>query len=170
MPNFRAAVLADVEHIVALVNSAYRGENSRVGWTTEADLLEGQRTDVAEVTSLIARSDSLILLYFNDDEIIGSLHLHHDQQAVYLGMLVVRPSLQGMGVGKLFMQKAEETAAKMWGVVKMRMYVITLRHELIAFYERRGYHRTGTFKEFPQDIKFGIPKVSGLQIELLEKN
>ena len=86
-----------------------------------------------------------------------------------MGMLVIKPGLQAQGLGKKLMRAAETTAIKMWGVDKMLMYVITLRHELIAFYERRGYHCTGKIQEFPQDVSFGIPKVAGLEIELMEK-
>ncbi len=170
MQSFRLAVLADVAHIVALVNSAYRGESSRAGWTTEADLLAGQRTDADEIRTLISAVDAIILLLLNDGEIIGTVHLQYENQAAYMGMLVIKPDLQDSGLGKELMTAAEATAIKMWSVGKMLMYVITHRHELIAFYERRGYQRTGKFKEFPQNVKFGIPKVTGLQLELLEKN
>ncbi|HUX89685.1 MAG TPA: GNAT family N-acetyltransferase [Gallionellaceae bacterium] len=169
MPTFRSAEMADVERIVALVNGAYRGESSRAGWTTEADLLDGQRTDAEEVSSLIAADDSMILLCVEGEEVIGSVHLQHGKHVAYMGMLVIEPVMQGQGLGKKLMQAAELTAIKMWGVAKMLMYVVTLRHELIAFYERRGYRRTGKIKEFPNEIRFGIPKVTGLEIELMEK-
>lgn len=167
--SFRPAVVADVERIVALVNSAYRGESSRAGWTTEADLLAGQRTDAEEVATLISSPDSIILLCMAGEDMVGSVHLQHGKHRAYLGMLAIEPAVQGQGIGKKLMQAAEATAIKMWGADKMLMYVITLRHELIAFYQRRGYHRTGKVKEFPQDVRFGIPKVAGLKIELLEK-
>jgi ribosomal protein S18 acetylase RimI-like enzyme len=169
MLSFRPAVMADVAQIVALVNSAYRGESSRAGWTTEADLLAGQRTDADEVHSLIATDDSIILLCLQVNAIIGTVHLQHGHHAACMGMLVIKPGLQGQGLGKKLMQAAEATAIKMWGVDKMLMYVITLRPELIAFYERRGYHRSGKFKAFPQAARFGVPKVDGLQLEMLEK-
>jgi len=169
MQSFRPAVMADVERIVALVNAAYRGESSRAGWTTEADLLDGQRTDAGEVSALIAAEDSIILLYLAGVEIIGSVHLQHGNHVAHMGMLVIKPGFQGQGLGKKFMRAAEATAIKMWGVNKMLMHVITLRHELIAFYERRGYRRTGKIKAFPHEVRFGIPKVEGLKIELMEK-
>lgn len=166
---FRPAVMADVEYIVALVNSAYRGESSRAGWTTEADLLAGQRTDANEVSSLISSDDSMILLCQSGEEIIGTVHLQRGKNVASMGMLVIRPDLQGHGLGKKLMQAAEAATIKMWGVAKMLMYVVTLRHELIAFYERRGYRRTGKLKAFPKEVRFGIPKVAGLEIELMEK-
>ena len=166
---FHRASLEDVERIVALVNSAYRGDGSRKGWTTEADLLDGQRTDAGEVGELIASGHSIMLLCMKGGELIGSVHLQHGKRVAFMGMLVIKPGLQGLGTGKKFMLAAEEAAIKMWGVDKMLMYVISLRNELIAFYERRGYRRTGKFKPFPDEIRFGIPRVKGLKIELLEK-
>ena len=177
MLTYRPALMADAERIVALVNSAYRGESSRAGWTTEADLLGGQRTDADEVRSLIAPDDSIVdsivdsimLLCFNGEELIGTVNLQHAHHAAHMGMLVIKPGLQAQGLGKKLMQAAEATAIKMWGVHKMLMHVVTLRHELIAFYERRGYRRTGKLKAFPNELRFGIPKVAGLEIELMEK-
>jgi hypothetical protein len=167
---YRKATLEDVSRIVALVNSAYRGNASRVGWTTEADVLDGQRTDANEVNNLITSNNSLMLLCMQGENMIGSVHLQHGKGVAFMGMLVVEPGLQGKGIGKQLIKSAEETAIKMWGVDKILMYVISLRAELIAFYERRGYRRTGKFKDFPNDEKFGIPKMQGLKIELLEKN
>ena len=169
MQNFRLAEMPDVEEIVALVNSAYRGDSSRTGWTTEADLLGGQRTDESEIRNLINADDSIILLFFDDGKMIGTVHLQHEMRVAFLGMLVIKPGKQGAGLGKKLMQAAEATAIKMWHVEKMQMYVITLRYELIAYYERRGYRRTVTLKAFPQEIRFGIPKIADLQLVLLEK-
>jgi ribosomal protein S18 acetylase RimI-like enzyme len=167
---YRRAALADVAAIVALVNSAYRGDSSRSGWTTEADLLGGQRTDAEEISGLIAQDDSMILLCLSGAEIIGSVHLEMmDAATAYMGMLVIRPLLQRGGLGKQFIREAEGIAAAEWGVARMRMQVITLRHELIAYYERRGYRRTGEISRFPTDPRFGLPKVAGLQFEVLEK-
>jgi len=167
--SYRKAVPADTDQIVALVNSAYRGESSKQGWTTEADLLDGQRTDIEEITKLIATPDSMILLCYSDQELIGSVHLERSERGAYLGMFTVKPTLQGRGIGKRFMEEAERMAQQEWGATTIMMLVITLREELIAFYERRGYRRTGKFEEFPNDIRYGIPKASNLQFELLEK-
>ncbi|MBI3903819.1 MAG: GNAT family N-acetyltransferase [Nitrosomonadales bacterium] len=99
--SFRRATLADTDAIVALVNSAYRGDSSRAGWTTEADLLDGQRTDAQEISQLITQHDSLLLLCLHATEIIGSVHLEKMEAATaYLGMLVIRPTLQRQGLGQ----------------------------------------------------------------------
>lgn len=162
--------MEEAAFIAALVNSAYRGESSRAGWTTEADLLDGQRTDEQEVQSLIQDDRSMILLCQQGDEIIGSVLLQKQDDAAYLGMFVVRPELQGNGIGKQFLKTAELSAQQHWGSRKIVMSVITLRPELIAFYERRGYRRTGEVLPFPDDLAAGIPRVEDLKFEMLEKD
>ncbi len=169
--SFRPARLEEAALIVKLVNSAYRGDSSRVGWTTEADYLDGQRTDEQEIQKLILDEKSMILLCLQGDEVIGSVLLEKkSMEAAYLGMFVVKPDLQGGGIGKHFIQAAEDIVQQRWGVTKMTMSVITLRMELIAFYERRGYRRTGDFLPFPDDPANGIQLVQGLQFEMLEKD
>ena len=85
-------------------------------------------------------------------------------------MFSVRPGLQGSGLGRFMLTTAENFARAEWKCIKMEMTVISIRAELIAWYERRGYHRTGRFKPFPYgDARFGIPKRDDLQFELLEK-
>jgi predicted N-acetyltransferase YhbS len=167
---FRAAVPSDVDALSLLVNSAYRGDSSRAGWTTEADLLGGQRTDDREILRLIETEYSLLLLALNNQEIVGSVHLERvDATTAYLGMLVIKPVLQGRGLGSQLMQAAENRARSEWNAVRMEMQVITLRHELIAYYERRGYRRTGETRPFLTGPEFGLPKVAGLRFAVLEK-
>ncbi|MFN0111418.1 MAG: GNAT family N-acetyltransferase [Blastocatellia bacterium] len=166
---FRKAAVEEANFIARLVNSAYRGDSSKAGWTSEADLLDGQRTDQQEIQSLIQDDRSMILLCQQGDEVIGSVLLQQKDDTAYLGMFVVRPDLQGNGIGKRFIQIAESTAQQEWGSRKIIMSVITLRPELIAFYQRRGYRRTGEALPFPDDPAAGIPLVPGLQFEMLEK-
>jgi ribosomal protein S18 acetylase RimI-like enzyme len=167
---FRRASQSDAGAIAALVNACYRGETSRRGWTSEADLLDGTRTDRAEIEALVAEADSMILVCLRQEEIIGSIHLKLEGQACYLGMLVVSPELQRGGVGKWIMRAAEELAQQTWGVTTMTMTVISSRHELLAYYERRGYKRTGVTKPFEEDGIHGTPRVAGLTFTLLEKH
>lgn len=168
--DWRKADCADIAAIVALVNSAYRGDSSRQGWTTEADILDGQRTDQQEVLELIERPGSMLLVALQGGELVGSVHLkREDAETAYLGMLTIRPGLQGIGLGNRFIWVAEEVAVREWGVRRMTMSVITLREELIAYYERRGYRRTGELLPFPESPRFGLPRVGRLQLELLEK-
>ena len=167
--SFRKARIDETDFIVKLVNSAYRGESSKAGWTTEADLLDGQRTDPQEIAHLIQDENSVILLCIQGDEIIGSVNLQRKGEEAYLGMFVMRPTLQGGGIGKQFIQASEDFVRQDWESKKMTMSVITLREELIAFYERRGYQRTGEHQPFPKNVGNGIPKVENLEFEILEK-
>lgn len=166
----RPATSKDIALIVSLVNSAYRGEISKMGWTTEAFILGGQRTDAEEIAGLLDAENSLILLCFREGEAIGTAHLRKTDDGAYLGMFTIKPGLQGQGYGKAFLAAAEQLARQQWQAAKITMSVITLRHELIAYYERRGYQRTGRFGEFPRDPRFGLPKVDNLQFEYLEKS
>ncbi len=167
--HFRRALGVDAQAVADLVNSGYRGDASRQGWTTEADYLVGKRTDTAEILRLLSDSDSMVLLCLEADEIIGSVHLQHEGSAAQLGMFVVKPTLQGQGIGKRFLDRAERTAASEWGVNRIQMHVITRRHELLAYYERRGYRRTGVLKPFPADDRRSTLTVPELKFEVLEK-
>lgn len=168
--SFRAATSADVDAIVALVESAYRGEVSRAGWTTEADLLDGRRTGAEDVAACIAQPRSAILLAEEGMELLACAHVADDEGAGYFGMFSVRPRLQGGGIGKRLLEHAERHVREHWSLPVMRMTVIDVRDELIAFYERRGYRRTGILKPFPYgDERFGLPKRADLRFEVLEK-
>ncbi|QDL53690.1 GNAT family N-acetyltransferase [Rhodoferax aquaticus] len=175
--SYRIATAADAPAIADLVNSAYRGDSSRQGWTTEADLLEGSRTSAHEVSGLIAAPDSVVYLCFADaeaatgapSELVGCVNLAKKGDGAYLGMFVVKPTLQGGGLGKRFMQEAERYAQALWNVQKMWMTVITVRHELIAFYERRGYRRTGRVHPFPANNGKETMLVENLMFEEFEK-
>jgi ribosomal protein S18 acetylase RimI-like enzyme len=169
MLTFRKALPADAERLVDFVNFAYRGETSREGWTTEADLLEGLRTNLSDIQVLISSDDALIQLAFDATELVGSVCVERQGDQASIGMFAVNPRRQGHGIGKQLLQEAEHAAQQTWGVRRLVMSVITLRHELIAFYERRGYRRTGVLKPFPVNPAMWTPKVAGRQLELLEK-
>lgn len=167
---FRFAEPADVPAVVALVESAYRGDASRAGWTTEADLLDGQRTSVADLLPLLRPPHSRVLLAERGGELLACAHLEKQGDAGYFGMFSVWPTLQGAGVGKAVLAEAERFARSEWGCREMQMTVIDVRAELIAWYERRGYRRTGIYKPFPYgDARFGIPRRDDLRFELLVK-
>lgn len=168
---FREASVADVDAIVALVESAYRGDVSKQGWTTEADMLEGQRTDPVSVGELLAKPDSVVLLADTDSGLVACAHVEKLGDAAYFGMFSVRPDGQGSGVGRVVLAEAERVARERWGSREMQMTVISIRNELVAWYERRGYRRTGQYKPFPYgDERFGIPKRDDLRFELLVKS
>ena len=167
---FRAAGIADVPAIVALVESAYRGDASRAGWTTEADFLEGRRTGPDDIETILARDRSRILLAERDGELLACAHVAVEDGAGYFGMFSVDPLRQGQGIGNLVLAEAERIAGEEWSCPMMRMTVIDIREDLIPFYERRGYRRTGIKKPFPYgDERFGLPKRDDLRFEVLEK-
>lgn len=167
---FRAATDADIEAIVALVTSAYRGESSRAGWTTEADLLDGARIDPEVLRADIARDGSRVVLAERDSALLACAHVAVDGEAGYFGMFSVVPGLQGGGIGKQVLAECERIVRDDWRLPAMRMTVIDVRDELIAFYQRRGYRRTGITKPFPYgDARFGEPKRGDLRFEVLEK-
>ena len=167
---FRSATPADIDAIVALVTSAYRGDASRAGWTTEADLLDGNRIDPEVLRADLARPRSRVLLVEADDGLHACAHVADEDGAGYFGMFAVRPGLQGGGLGKRLLAECERIVGDEWGLPVMRMTVIDVRDELIAFYQRRGYRRTGICKPFPYgDTRFGIPRRDDLRFEVLEK-
>lgn len=169
-PAFRAATAADIDAVVALVESAYRGDASRRGWTTEADFLDGRRTGADEVSTCIARERSRILLAERDGLLLACAHLAVEDGVGYFGMFAVHPPCQGGGLGKQVLAEAERIARDEWRLPLMRMTVIDIRDELIAFYQRRGYRRTGMTAPFPYgDARFGVPRRDDLRFEILEK-
>lgn len=169
-PTFRAATPDDVDAIVALVEAAYRGDSSRAGWTTEADLLDGQRTGPDDVLASITAPDSVVLLAERDGALAACCHVQQRGSRCYFGMFAVDPSSQGGGIGKQVMAHAEELARDRWACTVMEMTVIYQRTDLIAFYVRRGYTDTGRRSPFPYgDERFGLPLRDDLEFTLLEK-
>ena len=152
------ATPTDAARLARHVNAAYRGDSARQGWTTEADLLDGQRIDEAGVAEMLALPNATMLLAYNEaGELLGSFHAQLKGPVVYLGMLAVAPALQTQGVGK-FLLHAAENYGRQHGCTTSRMTVISVRAELIAYYERRGYHLTGATEPFPTDPRFGLPR------------
>jgi len=164
---------AEIEAIVALVNSGYRGESSRAGWTTEADFLGGQRTDAETLRAELAAMPGAVTLVMrdaSDGPLVGCVRLDPVEPDVwYLGMFTVDPQLQNRKLGRTLLEAAERFVAER-GARTMRMSVIGVRHELIGWYERRGYVRTGKTREFPYgDPRFGEPTGADLTLIVLEK-
>jgi GNAT superfamily N-acetyltransferase len=167
---FRIAEPGDAESLSLLVNSAYRGESSRRSWTTEADLLGGQRTDPDTLRDLISANGNAILLMHRDAGLTGCVFLQRKAQSAYLGMLTVLPDLQAGGIGSRLLAAAEDWASETWRIRMVEMTVIRQRTELIAWYERRGYVNTHRTEPFPYgDEKFGLPKRPDLDFVVLEK-
>jgi ribosomal protein S18 acetylase RimI-like enzyme len=162
------ATLTDVPELVGLINSAYRGETSKKGWTTEANLIDGQRIDADSLTAQISDPEAIILKNTNDEGIItGCVYLQKRANKLYLGMLTVLPTLQTNGLGKQLLQAAE-TYARNINIKSIIMTVITTRTELISWYERRGYGKTGEIIPLLIPPQFGTVK-QPLEMFWLEK-
>lgn len=165
-----AAADRDLEEIAQLVNRAYRGAE---GWTHENDYIDGQRTDAEALRADLAAAPEARLLTFRDHAdgpLLGVVWLEPAaDDAWYLGMLTVRPDLQDRKLGRALLEDAERHAQGQ-GARRVRMTVIDVRDTLIAWYERRGYRRTGETQPFPyDDERFGAPKRPGLAFVVLEK-
>jgi GNAT superfamily N-acetyltransferase len=159
----------DASQLVPLINSAYRGESAKKGWTYESDLISGPiRIDDAGLKELMDDPNAVFLKYTSsDDKIVGCVYLQKQEKKLYLGMLTVSPILQGGGIGKKLLEAAEVHARKLnCDVIVMR--VITLRKELLDWYERHGYKDSGNTEPFPEDSPFGQP-LKKLVFKILEK-
>ena len=165
----RTAVPEDAEAINNLVNSVYRGDNAKKGWTSEADMLDGIRIDTENVKELIKSTGSVILLILKEDGIVGCVHLEKKGGKCHLGMLSVDVNYQGKGIGKLLMDKSEGYAKNDLKCDEMEMKVIGQRTELIEYYLRRGYIKTGQTEPFILNTHFGKPKAENLYFEYLVK-
>ena len=163
------ATIEDIPQLVALINSAYRGEESKKGWTTEADIIRGAlRIEEPALTELINVQGARFLKFVNEqNRIDGCVYLHKSGEDMYLGMLSVSPSLQANGIGKQLMSEAEIHARKM-DCDRIFMRVISLRHELIRWYEKQGYYQTEQREPFPTDTRFGTP-LQPVEFMIMEK-
>lgn len=163
------AVIQDVKELNKLINAAYRGDGSKKGWTTEAEILGGIRIDEHALEGLLNRSDVRILKYIENGEILGTVYLELKQEQLYLGMFAVSPLSQGKGIGKAFLQTAENYAS-IHNCNRITLTVISSRTELIDWYKRHGYVATGGSIAF-KDIegRFGEPKIPNINLIIMEK-
>jgi GNAT superfamily N-acetyltransferase len=170
--NPRLADASDLETLSAFINSAYRGDSSRAGWTTEADFLDGQRTDPETLGAQLAAPGSVMLMLHDERGALAAcVFLQNRGDRAYLGMLTVDPLRQTGGIGKKLMETAEDWVRRNWGRPRLELRVFRQRPELIAWYERRGYRRTGRQEPFAyDDPKSGQARRPDLVFEVLEKD
>lgn len=166
---FTHATHNDIPTLTSLLNRSYRGDSSRAGWTTEADLLSGKRIDEEGLTQLLNDPESLILIAQSEESILATIHAHHENESVHFGLFAVEPTLQSGGIGKGLLAYAESEAIRKWGVSTAIMEVITQRHELIEYYARRGYMRSGEMIAFPHSPLWQS-KADNLALEVLKKS
>lgn len=179
-PTISEATRADLDAVASLVNAAYRGDGARRGWTHEAGLVEGQRTDAGKLRDeLDAPDPSTILILREAADAPGAppaacvmmQRFFDDAERLvcHLAMLTVAPDRQGRGLGAALIGEVERRAGAM-GCRAVEMTVVHLRAELLAFYARRGYGPTGATKPFPYgDERFGRPLRDDLHFVVIEK-
>ncbi len=146
----RLATLDDLSNVHHLIESAYRGETAKTGWTHEADLLEGPRTDIATLSAVISDPDEILLTFWDGPDVVGCVQITRRSPTLgYLGLVTVDPPRQASGLGKVILQAAEVEARAHFSSQAIELSVVHKRTELIAYYERRGYERTGEERPFP---------------------
>ncbi|OCX54158.1 GNAT family N-acetyltransferase [Mucilaginibacter sp. PPCGB 2223] len=167
MIGIKRATVTDVPALVKLINRSYRGDAAAKGWTTESHLLDGIRIDAETLTGYIQDKDTIILKCINNNELQGSVYINKKDSDIYFGMLTVDPDRQNTGIGKLLLKHVEWFAREQ-NCNRIYMTVITIREELIAWYERHGFKKTGEVNPFPEDTRFGIQK-QPLELLVMEK-
>jgi ribosomal protein S18 acetylase RimI-like enzyme len=167
----RDATAADIPDLHHLIESAYRGESSRAGWTTEADLLDGQRTDPEDLADILADPKQALLTAWHADELVGCVLIaDRGEGAGYFGMLSICPTLQGGGLGRRLVDAAHAALADRFDARRVRISVLPQRETLIAWYERLGYRLTGVTLPFPYgNPRFGLPKRDDLYFVVMER-
>lgn len=174
--SFRFATIDDVGAVVDLVQSAYRGERSRQGWTTEADLIDGQRTDAGLVTATLTRGDAAILLAEEPGagRLVGCAELSIYEGpggGGYFGMFAVEPTLQGRGIGGAVLDEIERIVRDDWTLDRLVLVVLSVRTEMIDLYLRRGFVPTGEMHRFPYDEpRYGNPRRDDLELLAMAKS
>jgi len=166
---FRNAKQHDAEAIASLVNLAYRPLEGCGGWTHEFGLVAGDRVSPAQIRDILSQPDALILLGLQGEKIIACMQIERKDECAYLGMLAVLPALQNAGVGKAMLAHAEYYAVNRLRCDHFVLSVLSVRSELIAYYERRGYRRGGQKLEYPLAAGVGMPLQSGLELVVLGK-
>lgn len=152
--------------ISSLVNLTYRGE---AGWTKENHIIQGHRTTGEEVASLLTVPDTNFFVIKQRQQLVSCIYVSKVKDSATIGFFSVHPNLQGKGLGKHVLKQAESFALTSLGTKRFEMFVVSQRPELIEFYERRGYVRTGRVEDYPVNSGTGVPRVNGLTIEYLEK-
>lgn len=166
LDSVRIATQQDAAELAALVNAAYRPGKGDGGWTHEAALVDGERTNPEQLAMLLARDDGVMLLGRRDGATLACVDLRHQGDTVTIGMLAVQPSLQNAGLGKIMLAHAETCAVHLFNPQRLLMHVVEARQELVDFYTRRGYALSGKTSAYPSGDGVGTPKIELRLVEL----
>lgn len=166
---FRTAGRGDSDEIARLINMAYRPEPGCAGWTHETTLVTGDRTNPDQISASLQKPDSAMFVALQDNLIVACIHIEKAGPDCHIGLFAVNPAFQCAGIGKQILAQAEDYAAEHFCSERFVMTVVSVRQELISFYLRRGYRRTGQITDYPLSAGVGTPKQNDLKVEILEK-
>lgn len=165
---YRLAINTDIAQLVKLINAAYRQKNENT-WTTEAEIVMGERISYAQLEQLFKNHNFHLLVAEQNNQVVACIGLTFDESSVEIGTFAISPNWQNQGLGKLVLDNAEKYAKDIQFDLKTYvMWVLSVRTELIAFYERRGYIQTGVVEDYPLDADVGIPQVDLHLVEMMK--
>ena len=141
----RLAGDADAPRITAVINAAFR--------IAEGFFIDGNRITQAEVEESLNKG--AFLLAEGDGKLNGCVYVELRGERSYLGLLSVDPTTQQSGLGSQLMIEAERYCRER-GSHAMDILIVSLREDLPAFYQKRGYTESGT-TPFPEDVPTKIP-------------
>ncbi|KAL7628387.1 hypothetical protein AAE478_002589 [Parahypoxylon ruwenzoriense] len=169
---FRIATLDDAACLQELVQSAFRSEDSRPNWTADMDLSSRFRVDVEKVIAQISKPDGAILIATDSSGIpIASVEISkRGADLVRLSMLAVDHRRQRGGIGRRLLAYTEDYSRRTWGVKKAGLNALSTRQELILWYLRCGYRKTGELTPFPSDRNDGLTLPEDMCFVELEKD
>jgi N-acetylglutamate synthase-like GNAT family acetyltransferase len=145
-PNLRLRIAeaADGEAITRLINAAFQVERYFLG---------ADRIALEEIRARLTRGK--FILAEEDGQLTGCVYVEPGGERAYLGLLSVKPSLQGTGRGKQLMDAAEDHC-RAAGCRFLDLRVVNLRTELPPFYQKLGYVETGSMP-FPEEVQTIMP-------------
>jgi len=129
--HIRTATGSDASAMSACVDAAYRHYKKRMK-QTPGPMLDDYNVVAARAGSFVAERAG---------EIVGVLVLIAGSNRILLDNIAVQPSLQGTGLGKALLQKADDYA-RAQGYSSLTLYTHELMYENIAMYLRTGFIET----------------------------
>lgn len=160
---FKLAQQTDIPKLVDLINAAYRQQHGN-SWTSEAEIVTGQRINTAQLEHALSQDNVQLWTAIQDGEIVACIGLTFNEHDVEIGTFCIAPHLQNQGIGKQVLDFAEnyvrqQISLKHQHLNDFVMWVLNVRTELIAYYERRGYVQTGMIDDYPLGADVGKPIV-----------
>lgn len=169
-PVVTVAKEGDIQEISNLINLTYSGYSGKKGWTTEADLLSGQKVTPKAIGEILSNPNKKILVSRGNKLLLGCVFLEKRDKSIYLSALTVNPNFQRKNIGSKLLSSSETFSSLFWKIYNIEMTVLNQRHELLEWYKKRGYKDFGLRLPFPYwNKEMGIPKIGGLEFVVLTK-